>query len=701
MGKVGRWLQMVPAFLAAYAVVGLQMGAQESDTAVFSEEQRSFPLLSEIEDAAERQAFLSAYDAQEPVRRHARAQSFVETYPRSWLLAQAYDLAARSSIDLTEYRRAATEAGLSLRLIPENPILLTLIANVETQIGDLHSAQVHARDGLFYLDWFARVGRFNHDEWQKLRPRLKASAYFALGRAFATQGMSQADGAERALSEALDALNHAAAWNPQDLETIYLRGLVELSLRKKEAALRDLAYVARSGGVLSGQALTQLRGLSQEEIARIEKPVTDQRLREDSQALTRKGASTGGYAGSAACRACHTHEYETWSRTGMAQMLRPYAPENLIGDFSERGRLSDAEGGQQIRLGIDSRPYFEVADPNGRWRRFPVDYTIGSKWQQAYATRLPDGRLHVFPIEYNVLQKAWINYWKMIDPPGSERARIADFGKLTTATNYQQNCAVCHTSQLRVPADEHADLTKATFLEPGVNCEMCHGPSASHAEQRRHHPLEPEPAERAPIDFRKVEPRTGVEICAQCHMQSAMRQIGHQREMNFSTEGRFFQSMQSRPFELFSRRAFYKDGRFRETTFLVEAFVRSACYRRGGAQCATCHAPHVSDFRQNTASLKFAKQPDEMCLSCHAVYRTQVAGHTHHRAGSEASQCVSCHMPKVVNALLFQARSHQIEIPTADLSERFGQSESPNVCLTCHRERDEKWASQALLAWKH
>jgi predicted CXXCH cytochrome family protein len=208
-------------------------------------------------------------------------------------------------------------------------------------------------------------------------------------------------------------------------------------------------------------------------------------------------------------------------------------------------------------------------------------------------------------------------------------------------------------------------------------------------------------AQETPVNFRTIGNREGVRICAQCHRQSSLRQMGAQQEMNYSAEGgTFIAKSMARPYDAFSARALYKDGRFRETTFIVEAFTRSECYRKGTAQCATCHAPHLPNFRSNLTSLKFKEKPDEICLQCHEPLRGHVAEHTHHPAGSEGSQCVSCHMPKIVNALLFQARSHQIEIPRADLTERFGQTESPNACLMCHTGKDARWASQKLERWR-
>jgi predicted CXXCH cytochrome family protein len=271
---------------------------------------------------------------------------------------------------------------------------------------------------------------------------------------------------------------------------------------------------------------------------------------------------------------------------------------------------------------------------------------------------------------------------------------------LSTATNYQQNCAICHTSQLRANPTSADPMQHATYLEPGVDCEMCHGPGARHARLAAKGTLDHADAAEPPFDFRRADHRDGVRVCAQCHEQSAVREIGAQGEMNYSTAGTYIPQSRMRSFDAFSRRAFYKDGRFRETTFIVEAFTRSACYRRGTAQCASCHSPHSGDFEHNPTSLKHISNPNEMCLGCHAEYWNQIAEHSRHLAGSEASRCVTCHMPRIVNAVLFQARSHQIEIPTADLTERFGQEESPNVCLTCHAEKTPAWVSARLVAWR-
>jgi predicted CXXCH cytochrome family protein len=208
------------------------------------------------------------------------------------------------------------------------------------------------------------------------------------------------------------------------------------------------------------------------------------------------------------------------------------------------------------------------------------------------------------------------------------------------------------------------------------------------------------PATEPPIDFAHLDNRQFVAVCAQCHMQSAIRRPGPRGEENYSESGIFPLRYLSRPYTNFTHRAFYKDGRFRETTFIAEAFMRSACYRKGQAQCGNCHNPHPADAASNPTSLKYREDPDRMCLQCHSGYAAKLEAHTHHAPASEGSRCVSCHMPRIMNSLLFQARTHQIDdIPRADTTLRFGPRESPNACLMCHRDKDAQWAAARLQTW--
>lgn len=74
------------------------------------------------------------------------------------------------------------------------------------------------------------------------------------------------------------------------------------------------------------------------------------------------------------------------------------------------------------------------------------------------------------------------------------------------------------------------------------------------------------------------------------------------------------------------------------------------------------------------------------------AWRNGPRRHTRHEPGTEASRYVSCHMPRIAEALLFKARSHEIDdVPDAAMTARFGNEDSPNACLSCHRDRDAAW----------
>jgi predicted CXXCH cytochrome family protein len=197
-----------------------------------------------------------------------------------------------------------------------------------------------------------------------------------------------------------------------------------------------------------------------------------------------------------------------------------------------------------------------------------------------------------------------------------------------------------------------------------------------------------------------MDHRQATMICGQCHRQSAMRELGPNGEMNYRQAPPYYVWTLSRPYLEFGSRAFYKDGRFRETTVIGEAFLRSACFRRGTAHCASCHDPHPVEAAENRVSLKFRQDPDRMCLQCHAEIGTGgLPRHTRHAPASSGSRCAACHMPPIMNSLLFRAASHEIEIPRADLTARFGQRDSPNACLICHADRDVPWLAVQLQAW--
>jgi tetratricopeptide (TPR) repeat protein len=709
----------------------LPLAGQDIDANITTGSRKPATVADQIADPAEREAFLALFEETQAKQTSERAHLFLARFPQSSFLFQVYELAARASFAQQDYDTGLKYARESLTLLPENPLLLVTVADVEAQQHRNPAAISDARDAVDYLDRFAGPASVAPGSWPALKSKLKATAKFAEGRARLEEALAlpKSERRDAVLKDCEALLAEAQGLNPSDSEITYLFGLAQLAAGELQSAAESFARVYRTDKDLAAKAQANL-----EKIYAITGPDSHDTFddfvrrseRQESAAAKIDAAASpeakqiAEYAGSDSCRGCHSGIYQQWSQTGMSRMLRPYAPQNVIGDFSRNnifymedqatfhdGKVEFANNRQQTvfaRMVIrDGQHYFDIQQSDGKMHTYPVDYTIGSKFQQAYATRLPNGEIHVFPIQYSVLQKRWINYWKIIDGGGGERADLGAWEKLSSATSYQAVCAVCHTSQLRNVKGGGFEVNHVEFREPGIDCEMCHGPSGQHVADMTMNPSYAKRAIDPPVNFHDLGSRDFVRICSQCHMQSAIRAPGQGGELNYSGSGRFFPENASIPFGEFSRIGFYKDGRFRQTTFIAEALQRSQCFRKGQVSCGTCHDPHGHDAPSNPTSLRFREQPDLMCTSCHAQFQSgrTLAAHTHHRVESEGSHCVSCHMPRIMDAVLFRARTHQIDdIPNPEMTERFGQSESPNACLLCHSEKNAAWVKLELQAWK-
>jgi len=106
-------------------------------------------------------------------------------------------------------------------------------------------------------------------------------------------------------------------------------------------------------------------------------------------------------------------------------------------------------------------------------------------------------------------------------------------------------------------------MEKAEFREPGVNCEMCHGPSAAHAAS---------PESPAPLRFSKLDHVEATLICGQCHRQSALRNLGPNGEMNFARSEPYYDRLMSQPYGEFGTRRFTRTGGFGRPRSLVRRF---------------------------------------------------------------------------------------------------------------------------------
>lgn len=621
------------------------------------------PRLKRARNPGEKEAAAALGSAGRPAERQRRAEAFLRRYPESWLLADAYEAAAKAALQRGDLRAGVRWSRRSLELAPENGGLLAPLAVAYLLWGQMGEAQRCAKLALEYLERYRPPVGEPWSLWVVEERRIRAVSLAVLARAKA----ATADGKGKTPGRAPVELAAAVAAEPGVAKLVF--GL------KRRVRWPEGSTVGETGRT--------------DDLPRKIVPTMNGRTEEEPPAQ---------YAGSAACQPCHKEEHKNWGQTGMAQMLRHYDPDVVRGEF-ERPEFADATTGEVVRPWVETgRHGFDILGADGVQRTYEVEYVIGSKWQQAYTVRGGDGRIHVVPVQYDLRLRRWVNYWAGLDPAHESRADPRRFHTWSLSTDYLWQCAPCHTSQF----GRIEDSPSLVATETGVNCEMCHGPSEHHAQDPHEagkRPLDP------PVEFGKIDARDYVAICTPCHAQTMEPQPGPNGETNYTgLARRFWVTGRQVPLGEFHTTALYKDGRLRQTTFIVESLLRTACYRGGKLHCGYCHSPHSPGAARNSRSLKYPEEPNRMCVVCHPRYQTEDAleSHSRHKKPPATKQCISCHMPKIMNGLGAAVRTHTIDdLPRADTAARFGVSESPNACLAsgCHANQSIGWLRRELGRW--
>ena len=372
------------------------------------------------------------------------------------------------------------------------------------------------------------------------------------------------------------------------------------------------------------------------------------------------------YVGSKACASCHKDEYDRWSKTAMANVVRdPKAhPEAVLGDFSKPNPVVT----------------FKISD---------VDFVYGSIWKQRYFHKV--GKTYIpYPAQWDVVHKAWSKYhvpdkggdwWalKYPDPKGDNSNRPTG-----------PTCDGCHSVGYDIATEQPAEWN--------VGCEMCHGAGSAHAT----HPTKNNILNPARMDYVRAS-----DTCIQCHSQGQPTKapiggkypaydyaVGYHVGLNLAD---FWTLEPHKPGE--TSFTHFPDGTAHKNRMQGNDFVQSVMYERG-VTCFSCHDPHGTS---NEHLLRAPVADNQLCMSCHGVntqngpHAVSIEAHTHHRAGSPGSQCVSCHMPKIQPEIpgVFVA-AHTFKIITPAMTDDL---KIPNACNGCHKDKSTAWAADALKHW--
>jgi predicted CXXCH cytochrome family protein len=376
------------------------------------------------------------------------------------------------------------------------------------------------------------------------------------------------------------------------------------------------------------------------------------------EAQQASNASSAHYVGSQACEKCHGQIYDTWKKTPMANIVRDPQehPDAIIPDLA--------------------------TNTVAKFTKEQVAFVYGSIWKQRYFTRVGDDYFPL-PAQWEVANHKWSKYlvpnggdwWTQFYPPDNMKRPTGP------------TCDGCHSVNY--------DIHTKQVSEWNVGCERCHGPGSEHVA----HPFRSNILNPSHMNYVAAS-----DTCIQCHSQG--------QPLTNPIEGKYYDwpvgyhvGLKLQDFwKLEDRKLgetsfyYFADGTAHKNRMQGNDFVRSVMYRRG-ITCFDCHNVHGTD---NYAQLR--KPAEKLCLDCHGPLspngpRTAtLEEHTHHKAGTPASQCVTCHMPKIETEGVpgTFVRAHTFRFVTPEMTDKY---KIANPCTSCHTDKSTAWATEAMSHW--
>lgn len=321
----------------------------------------------------------------------------------------------------------------------------------------------------------------------------------------------------------------------------------------------------------------------------------------------------------------------------------------------------------------DGRMVLTTMGPDGK----PHDYEpvgvigVDPLWQ--YLMSFPGGRLQVTELAFDPAKKEWFDVYREEDRQSWEWGHWSQRGM-----NWNDMCAVCHTTKFQKGYHSADDSYASTYLEKGVGCEQCHGPMQAHNDWQDQHPDQPGDPTIPEFDRDRY-----IEICAGCHARRGTLTGSYVPGEQFLDHYEPVIPDQSD--------IFYPDGQVHEEDFEYVPFSLSLMYA-WGVRCTDCHFYHGG---------KVSTKENKLCLRCHekgiATKRPiDEVEHSHHPAGKPGFNCVDCHMPQTVYMARHWRRDHGMTIPDPLLKKEHG---IPDACTRCHEKEGLDWNIKYVQEW--
>jgi len=352
---------------------------------------------------------------------------------------------------------------------------------------------------------------------------------------------------------------------------------------------------------------------------------------------------------SGSCRECHQEIFTAWQSTDHALANRPIDPK------------------------ADADALAAFHPPAGVGPGTPPELVLGHKplWQPLLPAA--GGRWQPHELAYDPAKKEWFNVF------GTENRQPGEWGHWTgRGMNWNSMCAQCHMTGYRKNYHAATDSYQSTWVEHGVGCIQCHGPTAAgHGDKNKPAPTGPQPPFHG--DRAKM-----MQTCAPCHARNEQLTLDFQPGDNYSDHYRLTLPVEPG--------IYYPDGQQRDEDFNYTSVLTSRMGGHAGVTCLDCHDPH------STKTI-LPVENNLLCLQCHAAPgRVQPNGvraipidplaHSHHKEGSTGNSCVACHMPTTNYMQRAPRHDHGWLKPDPLLTKELG---IPNACSKCHVDEGLDW----------
>lgn len=376
------------------------------------------------------------------------------------------------------------------------------------------------------------------------------------------------------------------------------------------------------------------------------------------------------FVGSSKCKQCHEEESHHWKSSLHAKMIQNIQqdPSAVVADFTQLPPDAD----------------FTLAE---------AMYTVGSKFKQRYmipATINGNEDFRLGNYQWNVETNRWqtfkpYTYWY-------KEAYPQDNKVLPTSNT----CDGCHFVGY---------MSRAQRIEPSISCESCHGPGSQHVQN----------PENAIFKASLSDPIRTNEVCFQCHMRNRDKRLEtqHLRTKDLWMDAKDYPIGYEPGKPLISYKLpasfafgeetneFWANGAAKKNRTQGNEYIHDRMYQHG-ITCINCHDPHRLT---NTAE---KSEGNHACMKCHTFgsiigpHQDTLEQHTHHKADSNGSRCIECHMPKTARHTgksPFTVRSHLFSFTYPAQTKAYRMPAETNACFACHKDRTLDTLQNDLREW--